>query len=187
MFYYEVDGEIRLKLVDPIKDSEQLLAITNRSRNYLREWLGWVDATNTVHDFIRYEKMMAEQFAERKALSTLILYNGEAVGKMTINTINWSNKCAEIGYYLDEKFQGSGIMTRATKGMLDIAFEEFGVQKVEIRVAEKNQKSRQIPERLGFIKEGTIRNGECINGVYHHIVVYGLLAEEWLGQESETF
>jgi ribosomal-protein-serine acetyltransferase len=183
VFYYEVDGEIQLKLIMPEKDSEEIYAFVDRSRNYLREWLGWVDKTTTVEHMKEYEQMMFEKFAKNEALSTAIVYKGELVGKITINSIDWDTKKAEIGYYLDEEFQGSGIMTRASKGMLDIAFTEYDLQKVEIRVAVENVKSRHIPERLGFTQEGILRQAEWINGQYKDLVVYGLLAEEWLGKE----
>ena len=183
MFYYEVDGEIQLKLVMPKKDAQEIYDFVDRSRSYLREWLGWVDATTSAADIESYEQMMLQKFANNEGLSTVILYNGQFVGKITINEIDWATKKAEIGYYLDEAYQGSGIMTRATKGMLDIAFEEYGVEKVEIRVAVENKKSRHIPERLGFTEEGTIRNGESLNEGFVDTIVYGLLAREWLGKE----
>lgn len=183
MFYYEVDGEVQLKLVMPNQDAEEIFQFVNRSRSYLREWLGWVDTTKTVDDIKAYEQMMFEKFAKNEALSTAIYYKGEFVGKITMNEINWNTKKAEIGYYLDEKFQGSGIMTRATKGILDIAFNEYKLEKVEIHVAEHNLKSRHIPERLGFVKEGHIRQAEWLYDHYVDHVVYGLLANEWLGKE----
>ena len=183
MFFYEVDGEIQLKLIMPNNDSEEIFQFINRSRTYLREWLGWVDTTMSVQGIREYEQMMFEKFSKNEALSTAIIYKGEFVGKITINSINWATKKAEIGYYLDEKFQGSGIMTRATKGMLDIAFTEYNLEKVEIHVAEGNVKSRHIPERLGFKQEGVIRQGEWLYDHYVDIVVYGLLAKEWLGKE----
>ena len=74
-------------------------------------------------------------------------------------------------------------MTRAAKGMLDIAFNEYKLEKVEILVAVDNYKSRQIPERLGFKLEGVNRQAEWLYDHYIDHAVYGLLATEWLGKE----
>jgi len=183
LFFYEVDGEIQLKLIMPNKDSEEIYQFVDRSRNYLREWLGWVDETQSVDDIRNYEEICLKKFANNEGLSTAIIYKGQFVGKIGINIINWTLKKAEIGYYLDEEFQGSGIMTRAAKGILDIAFNEYKLEKVEILAAVDNHKSRHIPERLGFKLEGINRQAEWLYDHYVDHAVYGLLAREWLGKE----
>lgn len=167
----------------PNKDAKEIFQFVDRSRNYLREWLGWVDETISVEDIRRYEEMYLKKFANNEGLSTAIIYKGQFVGKIGINTIDWTLKKAEIGYYLDEAFQGSGIMTRATKGILDIAFNEYKLEKVEILAAVDNHKSRQIPERLCFKLEGINHQAEWLYDHYVDQAVYGLLASEWLGKE----
>lgn len=181
MFFYEVDDEIQLKLITA-RDAEEIFAFVNRSRKYLREWLGWVDTTKTVEDCRSFVIMNLKKFANDEGLDTAIIYKGQFVGKIGMNTINWTTKTAEIGYFLDESFQGSGIMTRAAKGILDIAFTQYMLDKVEIHAAVGNLKSLQIPERLGFTKEGKVVDGEWLYD--HHVdhIVYGLKAEDWLGK-----
>lgn len=181
MFFYEVDNEIQLKLITQ-NDAEEIFAFIDRSRDYLREWLGWVDHTTTVEQTRAFAAMNLEKFAKDEALDTAIIYNGQFVGKVSINTINRSLKKCEIGYFLDEEFQGEGIMTRAVKGIIDIAFNEYKLEKVEIRAAVENSKSRQIAERLGFMHEGTIRQAEWLYNHYVDHAVYGLLANEWVGE-----
>lgn len=182
MFFYDVDDEIQLKLITTDLDGEEIFNFVDRSREYLREWLGWVDATKTVSDIQSYQQMMLEKFAKREAVDTAIIYNGKFVGKITLFNIDWHLKKGEIGYYLDEAYQGSGIMTRAAKGMLDIAFRNYGLEKIEISAAVMNHKSRQIPERLGFKHEGTIRQAVKLYDRYEDHAIYGLLATEWLGE-----
>lgn len=184
MFFYKVDEEIQLKLIMP-SDAEELFALIDRSRPYLREWLGWVDATKTVEDTRQFAEMNLKKFAEQTCLDTAIIYNGKFVGKISLNSIDWAKKTASVGYMLDENFQGDGIMTRAAKGILDIAFTHYGLQKVEVHVATGNEKSCNIPERLGFAQEGILRRAEWLYDHYVDQIVYGLLAEEWLESEEE--
>ena len=76
-------------------------------------------------------------------------------------------------------FRDLGIMMKVAKTLTDYAFSELQLNKVEIRAAFENMKSRAIPERLGFVNEGCIRQAEWL---YDHFVdhaVYGMLAEEW--------
>ena len=183
MFYYEVDNEIQLKLITQ-QDAEEIFAFVDRSRDYLRQWLGWVDHTKTVEDSRSFITYNLERFAKQEGLDTAIYFKGQFVGKVAINTIHKSlNKC-EIGYFLDEKFQGEGIMTRAVKGIIDIAFKEYKMQKVEIRAAVDNKKSRHIAERLGFTLEGTIRQSEWLYDHYVDHALYGLMKDEWLGEDK---
>ena len=72
MFFYEVDGEIQLKLIIPGKDSEEIYEFVDRSRDYLREWLGWVDSTTSVAHIKSYEQMMFEKFAQNEDRKSVV-------------------------------------------------------------------------------------------------------------------
>ncbi|MCM3390140.1 GNAT family N-acetyltransferase [Ureibacillus chungkukjangi] len=178
MFIYPVDEEISLKLVTE-RDAEEVFQMIDSSRTYFREWLGWLDYSTKVQDTVDNIKGNLLKFVAQEGLDTAIVFNGKIVGKIGFNKINKANKTAYIGYMLDEAFQGKGIMTRATKAMVNIAFEEYGLNKVEIHAAEGNTKSRSIPVRLGFKEEGTIRSAEWLYSQYVDHVVYGMLKEEW--------
>src|SRR5262249_12526339 len=117
--------------------------------------------------------------AEGSAIRLGLRYRGQMVGRTTYSYMDTPAKKLEIGYQLDEHHTGKGIMTRAVRAMTTDAFTEMHMQKVEILCATINTKSRAIPERLGFQQEGIIRRGDKVNGVYHDLVIYGMLAEEW--------
>jgi len=73
-------------------------------------------------------------------------------------------------------------MTKVCEALTEYAFRELELNKVDIRAAEKNLRSRRIPERLNFKQEGTIRSAEWINDHYVDHVVYGMLKNEWKGK-----
>lgn len=58
-------------------------------------------------------------------------------------------------------------------------FNELKLNRVDIRAAEENIKSRAIPERLGFVCEGQIRQAEWLYDHYVNHIVYGMMAAEW--------
>lgn len=178
MFVHKIDDDLSLKLIE-VRDGEGIFKLTNSSRTYLREWLPWLDVTTKLEDTIEFIKTSLKGFAENKSLNTVILFNEEIVGVAGYNSINWSNKTAYIGYWLGEEFQGNGIMTKVAKALTDYAFSELNLNKVEIRAAVGNKKSRSIPERLNYINEGCIRQAEWLYDHYVDHVVYGILAEEW--------
>lgn len=179
MFLHKIDEDLSLKLID-IRDAEKVFELTNYSREHLREWLPWLDFTTKVDDTKAYIMASLKGYSENKSLTTVILFEGKVVGIAGYNEINWSNKTAYIGYWLGEGFQGNGIMTKVAGALTEYAFTELKLNKVEIRAAVKNTKSRSIPERLGFVNEGSIRQAEWLYDHFVDHIVYGLLAEEWI-------
>ena len=83
-----------------------------------------------------------------------------------------------MGYWLDKEAQGTGLMTRSCSALLEHAFAELDLNRVEIRCAVDNARSRAIPERLGFRLEGQLRQAEWLYDRFVDHAVYGLLARE---------
>ncbi|MEK5231455.1 GNAT family protein [Lysinibacillus sp. FSL K6-0232] len=177
-----IDNELTLRTI-ALEDAEAVFALTDASREYLREWLPWLDFTKEVADTTAYIESCIKGHATNSSLSLVILFKEKIVGITGFNNINPNNKIGTIGYWLGEGAQGHGIMTKAVKALLQYAYDVLQLHKVEIRAAEGNMKSRAIPERLGFVKEGTIRAAEWLYDHYVDHVVYGLLVSEWQQQK----
>ncbi|WP_284140626.1 GNAT family protein [Virgibacillus sp. LDC-1] len=181
-FYYEVDEEITLRLLTA-KDAPALFAITDRSRHYLKEWLPWLDQTTEVADSKQFIENSFHLFAERTGLTAGIFYQEELVGVVGYNSFDWRNQIGYIGYWLAVDYQGKGIMSRAVSAMINYGFHVLQLNRIDIRAAYENKKSRAIAERLGFTKEGQIRQAEWLYDHYVDHIVYGMLAQDW-GQSS---
>ena len=178
MFTHQVTDDISLKLVAQ-KDAKELLELVDSSREHLREWLLWVDSMT---DAEQYEPIIAawlQQFAEEDGFQAGIIYKGDLVGFAGFHSVNYANKQTSIGYWLADTYQGKGIMTAVVSSLLDYAFQEYEVHRVEIRCGIKNEKSRAIPERLGFSEEGIIRDGEFLYDHFHDVMVYSMLEDDW--------
>ncbi|MFC4558442.1 GNAT family N-acetyltransferase [Virgibacillus kekensis] len=178
MFIIEIDNEIALKPLD-IKDAGFLFELTDSSRDVLRQWLPWVDGTKTIEDSKTFIRLAEKSLIEKRGLTTGIFYENNLAGVIGFNNFDWSNEIGYIGYWLGTDFQGKGIMTRAVNGLIDYAFHSLGLNRIEIRAAYGNRRSRAIPERLGFQIEGQIRQAEWLYDHYVDHVVYGMLASEW--------
>ncbi|WP_018663151.1 GNAT family N-acetyltransferase [Heyndrickxia acidiproducens] len=178
MFTYQIDSDVCLKC-PALKDAEELFRLTDQSRRYLREWLPWVDGTAGAGDSAKFIQSCLADYAENKGMTAFLIFKGKIAGSISYNRIDWANKTAHIGYWLGEKFQGRGIMTKAAAAFTAFAFQDLQLNRVEIRAATGNVKSRAIPERLGFTNEGTIRQAEWLYDHFVDHVVYGMLASEW--------
>lgn len=70
-------------------------------------------------------------------------------------------------------------MTSACRAMIDYTFYDLCLNRIEIRARTNNNKSRAIPERLGFTEEGILRQEEFHHNQFHDLVVYGIVKSEW--------
>jgi ribosomal-protein-serine acetyltransferase len=178
MFTLKVDQEIELQLFQ-VHHANELYALIDRNRNHLRQWLPWVDSMDSPVQYHSIIPMWLKQFADNNGFNLGIRYNNQLVGAIGLHQIDWHNRQSTIGYYIGHGFQGKGIITRAVRAILNYVFWVLRLHRVEIRCGVNNLKSRAIPERLGFVQEGIIRDGENLYGQYHDLVVYGLLEREW--------
>jgi|WetSurMetagenome_2_1015567.scaffolds.fasta_scaffold246120_1 ribosomal-protein-serine acetyltransferase len=173
-----VDDELFLKSLE-LREAEELLLLVNANRSYLREWLPWLDLTRSIDEMIVFIESTLRQNAGNQGFQTAIWHQGQIVGIIGYHHLEWANRSTCIGYWLDQRSQGKGFMTKACHTLVDYAFNEWKLNRIEIRCAEGNRKSRGIPERLGFKAEGLLREAEWLYDHYVDHVVYGMLAKDW--------
>jgi ribosomal-protein-serine acetyltransferase len=179
-----VDETIVLKILD-YEDTEALFTLVEKNRLYLRKWLPWVDTNTTLEDSRLFIKSTQEQHQLNFGFQCGIWFNGVLSGIIGFHHIDWVNKNVEIGYWLSEKFQGNGIVTKACKAFVNVAFYDYQLNRVQIRCATENKKSCALIERLGLIKEGTTRQAEFLYDRYIDLVIYGITADEWKARHGE--
>ena len=173
-----IDGDILLKPVE-CRDGEELFSLANANRFYLRQWLPWLDSTQSVKDTTKFIEESQKQLEQKSALVVGVHYHGKIAGVIGFHNFNWLNRSTTMGYWLAENLQGRGLMTRSCRDLINFAFNELKLNRVEIRCAVENARSRTIPERLGFQNEGTLRDGEWLYDRFVDLVVYGMLVREW--------
>ena len=155
--------------------AEAIFALTDRNRDYLRRWLPWLDGTRTASDTKQFLEHQLSRFAKGEALLVTIFYRGSLAGVAAFNSIDHVNRTGFIGYWLGEEFNGKGIMTSVVRDLIAIGKEYYSLQRIEIRCATGNARSRAIPERLGFQHEGTLRRAERVYENWHDLEVYAML------------
>ncbi|HLZ56240.1 MAG TPA: GNAT family protein [Ktedonosporobacter sp.] len=172
----KIDRESELRLLSE-RDAPLLFALIDHNRAHLRRWLPWVDFTQTLEDEANFVRGLLVQYESSPGY--VIWHKRMVAGMISFHPIDWANRKVEIGYWLGESFQGKGLMTRACQLMIAYAFEVLQLNKVEIRCATGNRSSCAIPQRLGFTREGVIRQGEWLYDHFVDLVLYGLLVNEW--------
>ncbi len=157
-------------------DLETVFALVDAERDRLRRWLPWVDVVRTIDDERRWlEGILAVEEAAEDGFG--IWDAGAFAGGIGIH-IDRLNDQGDIGYWLGGVFEGRGLVTRACRTLISYGFER-GLHRISIRAAPGNTRSRAVPERLGFVQEGILREAGKTGRGYVDLVVYGLLADEW--------
>ena len=107
------------------------------------------------------------------------LPNDELIGTTTLFNLNFDSGRAEIGYGLGRAYWGNGYMNEALHALLRYAFEILNFRRLEADVDPRNTNSIRTIERLGFQREGFLRERWCVAGEIQDTIFYGLLRREW--------
>jgi len=159
-------------------DSPALFALTEGNRQYLRQWLPWLDATLTAEDTERFIEESCQRHTRGEGLEAGIWQGTQLIGVIGME-IDWGSRRGVVGYWLGARYQGRGAMSWACGSLVECAFAQLGLNRLEIRCAPDNLRSRSLAERLGFRQEGLLRQAEWLYDHFVDHVVYGLLAAEW--------
>ena len=101
------------------------------------------------------------------------------IGTATLFNFNFDNGRAEIGYSLARDQWGNGYCNEALTALLNYAFDELNLRRIEADVDPRNGPSIRTLERLGFQQEGYLRERWHVNGEIQDSLFYGLLKREW--------
>lgn len=115
---------------------------------------------------------------ERRAfpLAVTELRCGRLVGAVEVGEVDWTNGHAELGYWIEPGSWGQGFATEAGRRMIEFAFTELGLHRLHAGVLPFNTPSARVLRRLGFRREGVLRDFYRIDGTWHSVIRVALLS-----------
>ncbi|MDP9066818.1 MAG: GNAT family N-acetyltransferase [Actinomycetota bacterium] len=167
---------LRLEAVTP-EHAEGLWNAIERSLPELRRFMAWAPSASLENSRV-FTQMMARRWEEVSEWTFVIVHDGEAAGTISLSGYQSLFALAEIGYWLRSDLSGRGLMTEAARAVSDFGFDEIGLHRIELRAAVDNAGSIRIAEKLGFAREGLLREASWSERGYLDLYIYGLLAEE---------
>ncbi|MDX9991556.1 MAG: GNAT family protein [Anaerolineales bacterium] len=201
MFSLKIDQEISLRTFHP-DDADPLFELTERNRARLRAWIhpsllfetakatriftiecffdGLEDSPETLDLFHHYASELNGYFlSPRRSLEMGIWFQGSLVGFINLSRLHDSFTALEFGYWITAEQEGKGIITRCVSALMDYAVNEMKVQRFVIGCAVNNQRSRAVPERLGYRLHAIVPNGEKVGDLIYDRAVYGIRSSAW--------
>jgi len=185
MFEINIEPDLKLREIQ-MSDSAFIFSIIDKDREYLREWLPFVDDTRMVEDTENFIKSVLAGPADRIETVYVIIYENQPAGLIGYRNTDRANHKTELGYWIAKDLQGKGIVTKACKALINFAFEIFNMNRIQICVSIDNHKSKAIPLRLGFKFEGIQRAGEYLNDHFTNLEIYSMLRSEWAHQSENN-
>ena len=175
-----IDAEITLRAFRE-SDAAPMFEIIERDREYLAEFLPWVDDVATVEDEAEFVKnTMSQPTTGTEARASFIIeYRSEIAGTIGVRLTDSPSRIGEIGYLLAEPMQHKGVMTRACEAVTRHGFAEMDLRRIEIYADPENPRSRAIPLRLGYSDDGISPYAMRATGKTRQMAAYSMTIEDW--------
>ena len=177
MFKHDLGDGAHLQIPEQ-RHAPQFLDFLTANREYLLEWLEW-GHMQTLEDTRNFIKRGLTRYLEDGLPWVGIWQDNQMAGGILFFPVDTRANSSEIGYWLGKDAAGRGLMTRAAKAMLGLAFDELGLNRIALRVEVDNERSIGVAKRLGFQYEGTERGSWRRGEHYVDMVVYSMLARDW--------
>lgn len=148
----------------------------------LHQWLPWARMDYTTVDTTSFIRESIQAWKEDRAWDYSIRMKsdpGVHVGNISMWTVSKLGKIAELGYWVRTDRTSQGVCTESVNRLLEEAFTGMGHHKVVLRIAVGNDASDRVAEKLGFTREGTLREELLIRGNWVDHTLWSLLDREY--------
>ena len=169
--HLKVNDETELKTLKR-EDAIELFMLILKNKKWLAKYLEWIPKINNPYDIIDYISNNEYNSYYDPIFPLAIHYDNKIVGIISFQNGNSFKKEVEIGYWISEEYSGKGIVTLATKTLINFAFSMSNIKSILICCEIANIKSYKIPQNLKFefIKEeegkGYYRDGNPVKLTY---------------------
>jgi ribosomal-protein-serine acetyltransferase len=161
-------------------DVDALFDAARESIAEVSPWLPWCHQNYSIEETREFitSRELASQGDEWHSFGIFELDGGRFLGGVGINFINRVHQMSNLGYWVRTSAAGRGIATKATRRVARFAFEELGLQRIEIVAAVGNIPSQRVAEKVGAVREGVLRKRLWINGESQDAMMFSLIRED---------
>lgn len=160
-------------------NAEEYLAHMDRCREFVGRTIALPDRATDLESATAFLRSYAEKAAADTGRLYGIWVDGTLSGGVLFRTFDVQSGNCEVGCWLEESAVGRGLVTRAIRVLVDWAVDERGMHRVEWLAAATNTASIKVAERLGFVRDGVLRESHSHRGVRRDMEVWSVLASEW--------
>jgi ribosomal-protein-alanine N-acetyltransferase len=177
------DGDIALRPLR-IRDASAWVETRKRNVEWLRPWEATppngpgVFGTSTAV-FASMARRLRADARSGRGLPFAVVVGGAFAGQLNVaGIVRGSLEAAHIGYWVDQRVAGRGVMPTCVALAVDHCFDAVGLHRIEVNIRPENAASRRVVEKLGFRLEGTRERFLHISGDWRDHLSYALVREE---------
>ncbi|MDZ4763996.1 MAG: GNAT family protein [Chloroflexota bacterium] len=109
----------------------------------------------------------------------------EMIGYADIDAVSWTHRHAWVSIAIgDPRYRGLGYGREVMTLVIDYAFRELNLHRLQLTVFSYNAPAIRLYERIGFVREGVHREALLRDGERHDMLLYGLLSREWFAERG---
>ncbi len=177
MFSIALGSGAELRPFEPF-EAPLFLALIERERDHFGQWLPWGSTIDTEEKARAFIARLADRTACDQGRGYAIWLDGAMVGGLLYRTFDTLMGNCEIGVWLAKHATGRGLMTRSCNILIDWAFHQRNMARIEWRCAIENAQSRKIAQRLGMKLDGVMRKSFPYREIRHDVEVWSLLSSD---------
>jgi [ribosomal protein S5]-alanine N-acetyltransferase len=155
--------------------------VRGRNAGWLRRWEATVPPGDDTapRNFRGLVRELRRQARARRALPFAVTVDDVFAGQLTVtNIVGGSARWAQLGYWIDQRFAGQGIIPTAVAMVVDHCLFEMGLHRIEVAIRPENTASLRVVEKLGFTEVGYAPRYLHIDGDWRDHRLFAITAEE---------
>ena len=173
-----VDNQLSLSIIS-LSDAREIFKVVDENRIYLRKTLPWLDEVNSLDEQISYISHCISDYELHKGIMYSILFDGDIIGTMGLNSIDYENRSCAVGYWVSEEFAGKGIATRCCSRLIDHCFDDLNLHRFVLEASIENIASCRVAEKLGLRLEGVTKDREWLYDRFLDANLYAVTKPDW--------
>lgn len=163
-------------------DSVELLALFKNNRRYLAQWLQPQPEALRVQniiDLIKEDHLYVKK-GLRLDLGIFSSIDDLMLGRIALHSVDYGiQRSAGLSYWISETVSGNGLMTEAMATIISFSFEEACLHRLWVNIINENRSSLAIAAKLGFRKEGVLKQNLFVNGSWRDSTLFSMLEDEY--------
>ena len=165
-----------------VEDASAVHEAVAESVAHLRPWMPWATPEYDLAEAQAYVRRALAKWILREDLALGIWKRDEGryLGGTGLHRIQWDIPAFEIGYWLRQSEEGRGYMAETVTLLTRCCFTTLNANRLEIRCDTRNTRSANVPRRLGFVHEATLRNdSRATSGELRDTFVFALTPADY--------
>ncbi|WP_088283557.1 GNAT family N-acetyltransferase [Kineosporia sp. A_224] len=173
------EGDVLLRPLR-VRDSRRWRAVRNENSQWLAPWEAThPDEHSLPPSFAQMVRSFSREARAGRLLPFAVEVEDRLVGQLTVSGISWGSlRSAQIGYWVDRRVAGRGIIPAGVALVVDHCFFTLGLHRIEVNIRPENAASLRVVTKLGFRPEGLRRRYLHIDGAWRDHATFALTVED---------